>query len=107
MFFFEIIGKVFEISAGQNDLLMSKEIARMSQRLYDFILTHARWDVLVGKNLFSVRLTHEQKIHSPSYDAGINIQNCDITDDDALYKLVFEYYCSDIKYQSVQSSKFC
>ena len=86
---------------------MSKEIARMSQRLYDFILTHARWDVLVGKNLFSVRLTHEQKIHSPSDDAGINIQNCDITDDDALYKLVFEYYCSDIKYQSVQSSKFC
>ena len=64
--------------------------------MYDFILTHARWDVLVGKNLFSVRLTHEQKIHSPSDDAGINIQTCDITDDDALYKLVFEYYCSDL-----------
>ena len=38
---------------------------------------------------------------------GINIQTCDIKDDDRLYKLVFEYYCSDlIKYQCVQRSKF-
>ena len=38
---------------------------------------------------------------------GINFPTCDITDDDQLYKLVFEHYCSDlIKYQFVQSSKF-
>ena len=39
--------------------------------------------------------------------SGINFPTCDITDDDQLYKLVFEHYCSDlIKYQFVQSSKF-
>ena len=97
-------------------ILSSKDSNKKMKNYYHIVNFVKAWillpDITCGSvyspynlQLWSWRLyrkyTHQQMM------PGINIQTCDIKDDDRLYKLVFEYYCSDlIKYQCVQRSKF-